>query len=149
MVQGGWGKVGPTDNFWVSSRSKVFCNLTEFFTNKFNFSRRGVGVMARWTSLFPFVPKVSLLFHIIHKTVVKNMCRKLSIEQSIKSRFVDKPTLVAVISGVIPLVITTVFIVAQLCWSFMNLYFRNKQIYRHLSRFCFGLNATIVAWNCH
>lgn len=71
--------------------------------------------MARWTSLFPFVPKVSLLFHIIHKTVVKNMCRKLSIEQSIKSRFVDKPTLVAVISGVIPLVITTVFIVAQLC----------------------------------
>lgn len=116
MVQGGWGKVGPTDNFWVSSRSKVFCNLTEFFTNKFNFSRRGVGVMARWTSLFPFVPKVSLLFHIIHKTVVKNMRRKLSLEQSIiKSRFVDKPTLVAVISGVIPLVITTVFIVAQLC----------------------------------
>lgn len=71
--------------------------------------------MARWTSLFPFVPKVSLLFHIIHKTVVKNMFRKLSLEQSIKSRFVDKPTLVAVISGVIPLVITTVFIVAQLC----------------------------------
>lgn len=65
--------------------------------------------------MFPFVPKVSLLFHIIHKTVVKNMCRKLSIEQRTKSRFDDKPTLVAVISGVIPLVITTVFIVAQLC----------------------------------
>lgn len=71
--------------------------------------------MARWTSLFPFVSKVSLLFHIIHKTVEKNMCLKLSLEQSIKSRFVDKHTLVAVISGVIPLVITTVFIVAQLC----------------------------------
>lgn len=71
------GAGGPIDNFRVSSRSKVFCNSTEFFTNKFKFfPRGGGGVMARWTSLFPFVPKVSLLFHIIHKTVEKNMCRK-------------------------------------------------------------------------
>lgn len=63
---------------------KCFVIRLNFLQMNLIFSRRGVGVMARWTSLLPFVPKVSLLFHIIHKTVVMNMCRKLSLEQSIK-----------------------------------------------------------------
>lgn len=40
MVRGGGG---PTDNFRVSSRSKVFCNSTEFFTDEFNFFQEGGG----------------------------------------------------------------------------------------------------------
>lgn len=40
---GGAGGGGPIDNFRVSSRSKVFCNSTEFFTNKFKFFPGGGG----------------------------------------------------------------------------------------------------------
>lgn len=73
-----WG--GLIDNFRVSLRFKVFCNLIEFFINKFNFFRRGVGVMVRWIFLLFFVSKVLLFFYIIYKIVVMNMCRKLSFE---------------------------------------------------------------------
>lgn len=110
------GAGGPIDNFRVSSRSKVFCNSTEFFTNKFKFFPGGGGSWPAGLLCFLLFQKFHCFF-ISYTRLLKRICaeNKLSLEQSIKSRFVDKSTLVAVISGVIPLVITTVFIVAQLC----------------------------------
>lgn len=73
---GAGGGGGPTDNFRVSSRSKVFCNSTEFFTDEFNFFQEGGGGHGPLDFFVAFRSESFIVFHIIHKTVVKNMCRK-------------------------------------------------------------------------
>lgn len=76
FVDGAGGGGGPTDNFRMSSRSKVFCNSTEFFTDEFNFFLEGGGGHGPLDFFVAFRSESFIVFHIIHKTVVKNMCRK-------------------------------------------------------------------------